>query len=270
MNKLDFSIKAGWPGSTETWEYLQGMILNGQNSALLGGKNYVLSGCVEAAGNVGVGIIVIDGEVLPFEGGPIQPKIIVVDEPVNRSFFGGASNPYYHNRKAIFGAGAGEVLYSDVKRNDPDNGVLQRLDKVERMLKPLMGYDVAGTTTYGSWLFWGRPAAEIPEGWEAVPDADWKGRVPVVLDATQVEFDTVGKVGGEKTVSLTVEQNAPHTHPVTPSASNSDGGFGKTTTGGDPTEGTGIATYQTGNSGSGAPHNNLQPYKVVLFIRFVG
>ena len=62
-----------------------------------------------------------------------------------------------------------------------------------------MGYDVSGTTYYGSWLFWGRPAGEIPDGWEAVPDAEWKGKIPVVMDDTDVDFDVVGEMGGSKT-----------------------------------------------------------------------
>lgn len=261
MNKLDFSIKAGWPASTETWEYLQNMIAQVQNGALLGGKNFIVSGCVESAGNATDGIICVNGEVLPFVGGPVQPKVIVADETVSRAFFGGAVNAYYHNRVATFGSGTGEVLWTDFKRNNPDNGVLARLDKVEKMLKPLLGYDVGGVTQYGSWLFWGRPAGEIPAGWEAVPDADWKGRVPVVMDAGDVDFDTVGKNGGEKNHILTVAEMPSHTHTQTGVNSANSG-----------TSGTGAnnGVSNTGSSGGGQAHNNLQPYKVVMFIRFIG
>lgn len=265
MNVLDFNILSGWPGSTETWQYLQNMILNAQNTGLLGGKNWIVSGCVEAGGNVGNGLIFVDGEMLPFEGGPIQPKIIVVDEPVTRAFFGGAINPYYHNRKAVFGTGTGEVLYSAFKRNDPNNGVLARLDKVERMLKPLMGYDVSGTTYYGSWLFWGRPAGEIPAGWEAVPDADWKGKVPVVLDNADAAFNTVGQTGGAKTHTLTIGEMPAHTHGVAEYSGNTNGPNHIVS----PVN-TGPQGTTTGSTGGGGAHNNLQPYKVVLFIRFIG
>lgn len=263
MNKLDFTIKPGWPASTETWEYLQNMILNAQNIGLLGGQHYVLSGCLEAGGNVGDGVMVVGGEVVPFVGGPVQPKIIIVDTTVNRQFFGGVSNAYYHNRVAVFGTGPGEVLYSDFKRNDPANGVLARLDRMEQMLKPLMGYDVAGTVTYGSWLFWGRPASEIPTGWEAVPDADWKGRVPVVLDDADVRFNTVGQVGGEAEHTLTVAEMAAHSHVYSKTVNG--GSFGDNSSG--------YGNYTNTNTtsvGGDAAHNNLQPYKVVLFIRFIG
>lgn len=271
MNVLDFNILAGWPGSTETWQYLQNMILNSQHTGLLGGKNWIVSGCVEAAGNVGNGLIFVNGEMLPFEGGPIQAKIIVVDEPVTRAFFGGAINPYYHNRKAVFGTGPDEVLYTAFKRNDPDNGVLSRLDKVERMLKPLMGYDVSGTTYYGSWLFWGRPAGEIPAGWEAVPDADWKGKVPVVLNSADADFNTVGQTGGVKTFTV-LNSNIQETNiPVNDYVKDSAAGTSLPSIKGD-TSNNDVAGSVTAKIGvtSPTPISKVQPYKVVMFIRFTG
>lgn len=281
MNKLDFNIKAGWPASAETWEYMQNMILQAQNAALLGGKNYILSGCVESAGNATDGIIVINGEVLPFVGGPVQTKVIIVDTTVKRAFFGGANNNYYHNRVATFGSGTGEVLWSGFKRSNPDNGVLARLDKVEKMLKPLMSYDVAGVTTYGSWLFWGRPASEIPAGWEPVPDADWKGRVPVVLDPDDPEFNTIGKMGGTKDETLSIDKMPKHGHEVWGDNTGGSGGVPYALN----RTGVSIAGAARGNGyllknldnislikevGGDQPHNNLQPYRVVMFIRFIG
>lgn len=281
MNKLDFGIKAGWPGSTETFEWMQNMILQAQQGGQLGGRYFVINGCVESAGNISDGLVCIDGEILPFVGGPAQPKVIVVDTVTNREFFGGALNPYYHDRVATFGSGAGEVLWTDFKRNNPDNGVLARLDKVEKMLKPLMGYDVGGVTQYGSWLFWGRPASEIPEGWEAVPDVDWKGKVPVVMDAGDVDFNVVGKVGGEKKHTLTVNEMPSHGHKVYGDAATSGGGqpYGLNRNDVGITGAQRSATYIQSNtigtkyieeSGGNQSHNNLQPYKVVMFIRFVG
>lgn len=39
-----------------------------------------------------------------------------------------------------------------------------------------------------------------------------KGRIPVGRDAAQVEFDTLGEVGGSKTHTLTIDQMPSHTH----------------------------------------------------------
>jgi microcystin-dependent protein len=89
-----------------------------------------------------------------------------------------------------------------------------------------------------------------------------KGKVPVGLDSTQVEFDARGETGGVKEVTLTEAQIPSHNH----------GGqvvFGI----GQPAGSTGIDATTIGNSqpttsltGGGLPHNNLQPYIVVNYI----
>jgi microcystin-dependent protein len=86
-----------------------------------------------------------------------------------------------------------------------------------------------------------------------------KGRVPVGLDATQTEFDTLGETGGEKAVTLTQGQIPSFSHELQ-MASTGDG-----------------TTYFRGSNGpystsifyshgSGQAHNNLQPYLVVNYI----
>lgn len=274
MRLLDFAIKAGWPISTDTFEWLQNQMLQLQYGSLLGGSNYILQGCTVNNNIVTDGWIVVNGEVLPFKGGALQTNVIITDVPTTREFFGGAQNNYYHERTAIFGTGIVQYPWSSFRRNDPANGVLARLDKVEKMLKPLIGYSVNGNTVYGSWLFWGRPAAEIPAGWEAVPDDDWKGRVPVVMDTNDFDFDTIGEIGGSKTATL-LRTNLPHTKlPVTVPASavaTGDTGDGRVAGGSDTNSGvTSIAGLETDYLGDGTPLKIEPKYKVVMFIRFVG
>lgn len=273
MNKLDFSVKTGWPGSTETWEFMQNMILQAQTGSNLGGNYWIVSGCVESAGNVTDGMVCINGELLPFVGGPVQTNVVISENVTERAYFGGSMNPYYKERSATFGTGSGAIAWASFKRNDPANGVLARLDKVEKMLKPLLGYEVGGVTKYGSWLFWGRPADEIPAGWEPVPDEDWKGKVPVVMNTDDVDFDTVGKIGGNKTHTLS-RGELPNIQ-----LKARGGQKGSTATGGtydnsliDWSEVSNPHAYTANieNLGSGMAHNNVQPYKVVMFIRFVG
>lgn len=96
--------------------------------------------------------------------------------------------------------------------------------------------------------------------WVAVP-----GRFLVGIDPTQTEFDVLGETGGTKTHTLTIGEMPVHHH------SNYDGPGGATSflaystkgnsnTGGSPT--TGYDSI-TANTGGGAAHNNLPPYKVV-------
>ena len=249
-----------------------------EKASLMGGNTCILSGCVESGGSATDGWVAINGEVLPFVGGVTQPYVIIVETATQKEFFGGEMHDYYLDRVATFGTADEQFAWADFKRNDPSNGVLARFDTIERMLKPLMGYDVSGTTYYGSWLFWGRPAGEIPDGWEAVPDAEWKGKIPVVMDDTDVDFDVVGEMGGSKTISIG-QTNLPNVQldVVIPSSktSTTDSGGGssltnKITTGADTDEVGGVTGIKTSALGSGTALKHLLPYKVVMFIRFVG
>lgn len=101
-----------------------------------------------------------------------------------------------------------------------------------------------------------------------------KGRVPVGLDSSDIDFNTIGKTGGEKKHKLTIEELAKHAHDI----------HGNTNT----YSVSGVNYYQTSSiftgyasgeqknlfyNGFGAektgrdqPHNNLQPYEVNNFI----
>lgn len=96
-----------------------------------------------------------------------------------------------------------------------------------------------GTALGGTWVEWGA------------------GRVPVGVDASDADFDTAEETGGEKTHTLTVAEMPDHHHEVY-------GRTGSTAAGsncyqGRNWNGTAVIT-NTGDTGGGDPHNNLQPY----------
>ena len=95
-----------------------------------------------------------------------------------------------------------------------------------------------------------------------------KGKVVVGLDGNDTDFNTIGKTGGEKTHTLTINEMPSHNHylynatggPIQfPAYAAKDNG----TTG--STAINGYAT-STGYSGGSQPHNNLQPYQVQNYI----
>ena len=96
-----------------------------------------------------------------------------------------------------------------------------------------------------------------------------QGRVPVGLNFSDTDFNTISKTGGEKTHKLTVYEMPSHTHEEQAVANPNSGGPGiRGTFNGQ--EGSGLSSYptgiQSGNSGGNQPHNNLQPYIVMNYI----
>lgn len=100
-------------------------------------------------------------------------------------------------------------------------------------------FDENPSTIYGgTWVAWG------------------KGQVPVGVDTSDSDFNTVEKTGGEKEHTLTVDEMPSHKHDFGQqfaATSNLSGAYGYYM----------IAGTQTDvikNTGGNQPHNNLQPY----------
>ena len=88
-----------------------------------------------------------------------------------------------------------------------------------------------------------------------------KGRVLVGKDENDEDFNTVGKIGGEKTHTLTIDEMPKHSHQIY--CQNKTFGVGNY-----PAETVGNQYYNqytkwVTENGQSLPHNNLQPYEVV-------
>lgn len=103
------------------------------------------------------------------------------------------------------------------------------------------------------------------------------GRVGVGLDATQTAFNTLGKIGGASTHTLTLAEMPAHKHTFTTFDVANTNAFALNDRSSDAVASADNATdtvngeYRTGlhstdNSGSGTAHNNLQPYIVKNWI----
>lgn len=99
------------------------------------------------------------------------------------------------------------------------------------------------------------------------------GKVPVGIDSADTDFNTIGKTGGEKTHTLSVEEMPSHKHSIrwnTRAWEESSGAYFVNV---DAVEGVSkdssnakilypLSQYAD-NAGGDKPHNNLQPYQVM-------
>ncbi|ALY08995.1 tail protein [Arthrobacter phage Gordon] len=100
---------------------------------------------------------------------------------------------------------------------------------------------------------------------------DFRGRVAVGYDSTQTEFDALGKKGGSKTHALTVAEMPSHNHTVKGYQGVDNKDFSGTSNAFAAADAATIAyDQQTASTGTGAAHNNLQPYSVAQYVISIG
>lgn len=153
MNRLEIQ-GSGFPATNKTWRFLRDMIYNANNLTLLGGSNYILSGCVVDANDVvSAGYIVINDELLYFEGGNLAPNIIVAETVDNTTYLEdansdgqGDSKPTYYDRVAKFGEGANATAFDDLVRIKPLDELTKSLMKLKEGVITIAEFPAGGNT----------------------------------------------------------------------------------------------------------------------------
>lgn len=258
MNKSNFILTGGYPLKSERLQELETAYSIFNSLGALAGDLTIIKGCTLTGTVVGNGVVYIDGEVIDFReaDGAGTPDVIIIEEPVMRAFKNGVIKQVHTIRYATFGTAATSWPWSGFKRPDPIILMMARLEVLEKKSAVFQ----AG----GGMVFWNKPAADIPGGWQEV--VDWRGRMPVGFDASQVEFDTMGKQGGAKNKTLSVAEMPSHSHAIGNSRRNTGGGSG-----GDenhPKSYAGVRDHITDTQGSGQAFSILNPYRTVLFIEY--
>ena len=88
----------------------------------------------------------------------------------------------------------------------------------------------------------------------------FNGLVALGVDESDTNMNTIGKTGGEKTHTLTVQEMPSHRHSV--AVTGNEGSSGWAMHGNWSDDG----TTQTEYTGGGQAHNNMQPYEVVGYM----
>jgi hypothetical protein len=250
MNRIDLTQLGGFPFEQDTLKFMQDNVAGAFSGiAKLCGSKTILSGVVLAGGNVSDGWISYNGELIQFVGGVAGAQVVITESPaVDQALFEDASlKDVYFAKTATCGA-VGDFPFSDLVPLLSLQNMWRPGDIKEKYCDAAFmaaNYDVDG---YG---------VNAEKGWRILSKAypDTAGKVMVNLDPADVDFDTVGKNGGEKAHILTIPEMPAHTHTqIGVNAANSG------------TSGTGAnnGVSNTGSTGGGAAHNNMQPYFVIL------
>lgn len=277
MNRYDFTQAGGFPLDQEVLALLQDNSSLAAKSALLGGDFIILSGCDIVGPNAANGVVVINGEILPFVGAAITAKVIIHEDVNPLHYEDGNDKGVEYIRYATFGDdGVTNYLWANFKRNTPSNGLLARVERLEKMLAPLMPFDMAGTPVHGCRLEWNKPAIYIPAGWVEDDDAELQGRFPVGYKEGDPDFGVIAATGGAKTKNIGTNNLPPHSHGPGTSIfrghRTNDQSGGVQTVATAPANGDAPLTAGqfTASVGGGEALSVLNPFRVVKWIKWVG
>lgn len=270
MNKrIDFSNIGGFPLEQDTLDFMQTSYRGalGAIAKLCGNKVIVTGVENDGADNISDGWIVVDGELVPFVGGPLDTYVVISETPGNAEFEDGNVKEVYYTKTATCGA-TGDFVFAelvpllslqntwrpnDLKQKYVDNAYIAA------------NFDVDG---YG---------INDEKGWRilsaAVPGA--AGKVFVNRDSGDADFDETGNTGGTKTHTITRGQLPAFKLKVPLPTTNINGAKyenesldsgssrglykGKAINNGDP-----LTYNESEDLGSGQSFNKMNPYFVVL------
>lgn len=221
---------------------------------------------------------------------PLAPSASAVQSAV------GAGNPYYVIANVTVGAGATQVVNSNITDLRTRMRIVSDILSYSDIYNNISNLIYPIGSIYSNATNSANPATILGFGtW--VPYA--QGRVLVGLNAADSEFNTIGETGGVKSNNITVDQLPAHSHVVDPPATGtSNAGYHNHGTSRDPvvTSGTGsqraytfggsgqqfawstgliqpagdhahvvdIPAFNSSNTGNGQPVTNLQPYVTVF------
>ena len=298
MRTFNYNQTGGFKVTTETLADITPAYSIVEGVARMAGNKAIISGCVEtnAGAVISDGIVMINGELLEFKGGAKQNTVIIREIITQKKFENGEMKDVIIDRFATFGFSQDSLPWTDFKRipalntlegkfktiddfinSVPLQQIEARLTKLERASKPIIDGNAP--------VLFMRPASEIPEGWEEC--TEFRGHFPIGMNPDDLDFKQVLQSGGNKTHKLTVGELPSHSFKIfggdgMNTANLSDNPDGTAANAGDSqtanedwnyrvTTGSGEARFgKTNTLGGDLDHDIMNPYRVVIFIRFKG
>lgn len=165
MNKQNFESENSFPLSTKALTFMQDMVMASAQLAHIGGDNYILSGCETSGNNVAPGIIVINGEVMPFEGGAKVRTITIIETTESIIANGLPFDNIRVTRKAKFATGTGANYYPWANFKPlQTNKQLEELKATVKYVDDEIRKIQAVPT--GVIVMWSGAVSNIPKGWQ--------------------------------------------------------------------------------------------------------
>lgn len=218
MNKQNFTNQehGQFPLSVESLDFMQQMIYATADLALIGGNNYILSGCGESGGVVADGLIVVNGEIIPLRRGAKGKTITIIEEKTPVTAKDMTFRDARVTRYAKFATGNTPNYYNwdTFKRLSTNLQLQQSIDTLAQSLTDLSGRGIPA----GIICMWSGQATKIPAGWalcngqNGTPDLQKK--FVVGYSAAAAGYNLVGLTGGAESFTLEEKHIPSHSHYV--------------------------------------------------------
>lgn len=237
----------------------------------IAGNFTILSGCEISGTLVSPGIVVINGDVLYFEGGTVYGTVFISQEDISKVFKNQQAKVLIEKKTVKFGDASVTYNWTDFVRIQTLRSIKESLatkaelstvlNLVERVM--LLEKKTAPIKPGGTVWPWRVSLGEIPVGWQEC--IDFQGKTLVGVDPADPDFDEIMSEFGEKKHLLTIPEMPIHTHDIAEYA-------GQPGMNGNHINAplSGGASPRTQPTGGDQPHNNVQPSKMVYFIEYIG
>ena len=206
MNKY-IALGDGFPADNDFLMFIQSLIGEVATLSNIAGDDCILTGCVDTAGIVSTGYMILGGEIVKFNGGGVGANVHIIESIEQATYLEdiapadgqGDNKDTYFTRVASFGnTGESVTAWETLKRIIP-------LIEVQQAMTPL-----------GAIVMWAGSINSIPNGWALCDGSggtpNLKGKFIVGFDTNDTDYDAIGKQAGLKRVALTANQNGQHTH----------------------------------------------------------
>lgn len=178
----------------------------------LAGNLTIISGCVVTGNTVSNGVVYINGDILPFQGGYISETVIVEETIIEKTFENLQDKGLVYKKVAKFGLGEPEYDWSEFKTVSSLKQLAEDLESkasksvVDQLILDvnLLKLKTAPIINGGIVFPFRRPVDEIPVGWKEC--TDFRGKTIVGYDPNDNDFKNLNTDYGEKTTKLTPGQ----------------------------------------------------------------